>query len=87
MFNEKGTKLLIIIFNQANFKVDSPKPINLKRKMCVIKRKPIRLTLIKYLFQTRTNSIPALVTRTILNRNLNHDYLLVYYLPELQWIK
>jgi hypothetical protein len=38
------------IVNQAYFKVDSLKPIQLKRKMCVIKREPIRLYLIKYLF-------------------------------------
>lgn len=33
MISENGTKLLIIIFNQAYFKVGSPKPIKLKREM------------------------------------------------------
>ncbi|KAE9529535.1 hypothetical protein AGLY_011631 [Aphis glycines] len=54
MFNEKETKLLIIIFNQAFFQVDSSKPIKLRRKMCVIKQEPIRLILIKQFFQTGT---------------------------------
>jgi len=46
IFSEKGTKLLIIIFNRAYFKFDSHKPIQLRREMCIIKPKPIRLTLI-----------------------------------------
>jgi len=56
MFSKKGTKFLIIVFNQSYFKVDSSKPIQLRRKIRVIKREPIRLALIKYLFQTGTNS-------------------------------
>lgn len=37
MFGEKVTKLLIIIFNQVYYKVDSSKSIKLRREMCVIK--------------------------------------------------
>lgn len=55
IFSEKETKLLIVIFNQAYFKIDSPKPIQLRRNMRIIKREPIRLTFIKYLFQIGTN--------------------------------
>jgi hypothetical protein len=44
------------IVKQAYFKVDSPKSVKLRRKMCVIKREPSQLYLIKYLFQTGTNS-------------------------------
>jgi hypothetical protein len=43
--------------------------------MCVIKREPIRLYLIKYLFQTGTNSVPALTfscsARGTRHRNYN----------------
>jgi len=63
MFSVKGTKMLIIFFNQAYFKVDSPKLLSLyttETRNGVIKRKSIRLTLIEYLFQTGTNSACAM---------------------------
>lgn len=64
MFGEKETKLLIIIiFNQSYFKVGGSRTIKLRRKMSVIKRKPIRFTLIKYLFQKRTNLVCGVVAR------------------------
>lgn len=54
--------LLIIIFNQDYFKVDSTKPIQFRREIWVIKREPLRLILRKYLFQTGTNSTFAVGT-------------------------
>lgn len=47
MFSKKGTKLLVNFFNQAYFKVDSVKPIQFIREMCVIKWELIRLTFFK----------------------------------------